>query len=100
MIRIIDSIARDRMIDKSVLVRDVEQAFAPAACKFFNTLDVEEFTCKLDPLSGELKLFRHGEPLELIPQDFGPIAAQTFKQVMIQRFRDDERKRFFNEFSN
>jgi len=99
MMRIIDSIARDRKIDRSMLVRDLEQAMVSAARKFFNTLDTEEFACKLDPLTGELKLFRHGEPLEMAPQDFGRIAAQTFKQVMIQRFRDDERQSVFEEFS-
>jgi N utilization substance protein A len=50
-------------------------------------------------MSGELKLLRHGEPLQMSPQDFGRIAAQTFKQVMIQRFRDDERQSVFDEFS-
>jgi N utilization substance protein A len=99
MMRILDSIARDRKIDKAMLVRDLEQAMVSAARKFFNTLDTEEFTCKLDPLNGELKLFRHGEPLVMSPQDFGRIAAQTFKQVMIQRFRDDERQSVFEEFS-
>jgi N utilization substance protein A len=99
MLRILDSIARDRRIEKSVLVRDLEQAMVSAARKFFNTLDTEEFACTLDPLSGTLSLTRHGEPLEMNPQDFGRIAAQTFKQVMIQRFRDDERQSLFEEFS-
>src|SRR5262245_16862125 len=99
MMRILDAIARDRKIDKSTLVRDVEQAMVSAARKYFNTLDTEEFTCQMDPLSGELKLFRHGEALSMLPQDFGRIAAQTFKQVMIQRFRDDERQSVFEEFS-
>ncbi|MBX3357280.1 MAG: transcription termination/antitermination protein NusA [Phycisphaeraceae bacterium] len=99
MMRILDSIARDRKIEKSVLVRDLEQAMVSAARKYFNTLDTEEFACVLDPLSGQLRLTRHGEPLEMNPQDFGRIAAQTFKQVMIQRFRDDERQSVFDEFS-
>jgi N utilization substance protein A len=99
MMRILDSIARDRKIDRSVLVRDLEQAMVSAARKFFNTLDTEEFSCKLDPLTGVMQLYRHGEPLEMAPQDFGRIAAQTFKQVMIQRFRDDERQSVFDEFS-
>lgn len=99
MMRILDSIARDRKIDRSVLVRDLEQAMVSAARKFFNTLDTEEFSCKLDPLTGVMQLYRHGQPLEMAPGDFGRIAAQTFKQVMIQRFRDDERQSVFDEFS-
>lgn len=99
MMRILDSIARDRKIDKQMLVRDLEQAMVSAARKHFNTLDADEFSCTLDPVSGQLKLFRHGQPLEMSPQELGRIAAQTFKQVMIQRFRDDERQSVFEEFS-
>jgi len=99
MMRILDSIARDRKIDKQMLVRDLEQAMVSAARKHFNTLDADEFSCTLDPISGQLKLFRHGEAMEMSPQELGRIAAQTFKQVMIQRFRDDERQSVFEEFS-
>ncbi|MBX3403363.1 MAG: transcription termination/antitermination protein NusA [Phycisphaeraceae bacterium] len=99
MMRILDSIARDRKIDKTMLVRDLEQAMVSAARKHFNTLDADEFACTLDPMTGQLKLFRHGEPMEMSPQELGRIAAQTFKQVMIQRFRDDERQSVFEEFS-
>ncbi len=99
MMRIIDSIARDRKIDRQLLIEDLEQAMVSAARKFYNTLDTEEFTCTLDPISGELMLYRHGERMELAPGDFGRIAAQTFKQVMMQRFRDDERQSVYDEFS-
>ncbi|MFA6044531.1 MAG: transcription termination factor NusA, partial [Phycisphaerales bacterium] len=99
MLRILDSIARDRNIDRSILVRDLETAMVSAARKFFNTLDTEEFACKLDPLTGEFSLTRHGEPMEMPPAQFGRIAAQTFKQVMIQKFRDDERSSIFEDFS-
>jgi N utilization substance protein A len=99
MMRILDSIARDRKIDKAMLVRDLEQAMVSAARKHFNTLDADEFSCTLDPITGQLRLFRHGEPMDMSPQELGRIAAQTFKQVMIQRFRDDERQSVFEEFS-
>ncbi|MBX3408608.1 MAG: transcription termination factor NusA [Phycisphaeraceae bacterium] len=99
MMRILDSIARDRNIDRSVLVHDLEQAMISAARKYFNTLDTEEFACSLDQASGKFQMTRHGEPLEMPPEAFGRIAAQTFKQVMIQKFRDDERSSIFDEFS-
>jgi len=99
MLRILDSIARDRNIDRAVLIRDLELAMVSAAKKHFNTLDAEEFTCTLDPMTGNLTMTRHGEPLEMTPAAFGRIAAQTFKQVMIQKFRDDERTSIFEEFS-
>ena len=99
MMRILDSIARDRKIDKTMLVKDLERAMVSAARKFYNTLDTEEFACTLDPVTGQLTLLRHGEPLNLAPQELGRIAAQTFKQVMIQRFREDERNSLYEEFS-
>ena len=99
MMRILDSIARDRKIDKTLLIKDLEQAMVSAARKYYNTLDTEEFTCSLDLATGDLKLLRHGEPLEMKPEGLGRIAAQTFKQVMIQRFRDDERQSVLDEFA-
>ena len=100
MMRILDSIARDRNVDKSLLISDLETAMVSACRKFFGTLDAEEFQCTVDPLTGEIQLFRYDEPLEMNPADFGRIAAQTFKQVMIQRFRDDERQSLMEEYSS
>ncbi len=98
-IRILDSIARDRGVDRDLLIHDLEQAMVSAAKKHFNTLDAEEFTCTLDKITGELTLYRHGEPVSMSPEEFGRIAAQTFKQVMIQKFREDERNTIYEEFS-
>ncbi len=103
MLRILDSIARDRGVDKQVLAKDLELAMVSAARKYFNALDPEEFACTVDPLTGDMTLFRkideQMQPLQMPPEAFGRIAAQTFKQVMIQKFRDDERKSTFDEFS-
>ncbi len=99
MMRILDSIARDRNIDRALLIRDLELAMVSAARKHFNTLDPEEFTCVVDQINGKIDIRRHGEPLEMSPEAFGRIAAQTFKQVMIQKFRDDERTSILDEFT-
>jgi N utilization substance protein A len=99
MMRILDSIARDRNIDRSLLIRDLELAMVSAARKHFSTLDPEEFTCTVDAINGKIDIRRHGEPLEMSPEAFGRIAAQTFKQVMIQKFRDDERTSILDEFT-
>lgn len=99
MMRILDSIARDRNVDKSLLISDLETAMVSACRKFFGTLDADEFQCTVDPITGEIQLFRYNEPMDMDPGDFGRIAAQTFKQVMIQRFRDDERQSLMEEYS-
>ncbi len=98
MLRIIDSIARDRNVDKESLFVDIEQAMISAARKHFNALDTEEFTCEVDRLNGAITLFRSGEEIPL--STLGRIPAQTAKQVMIQKFREDERASIFDEFND
>ncbi len=99
MLRILDSIARDRNIERETLIGDLEQAMVSAARKHYNALDPEEFTCRIDRISGAMSLLRHGAAVDIPPEAFGRIAAQTFKQVMIQRFRDDERQSILDEFT-
>jgi N utilization substance protein A len=107
-LRILDSIARDRNIERELLIHDLEQAMISAAKKHFNSLDAEEFGCRMDPVSGEITIWRNVEPeefgaepvREVIPlETLGRIPAQTAKQVMIQRFREDERSSLLEEFS-
>ncbi len=99
MLRIVDSIARDRNVDRETLLTDLEQAMVSAARRHYGTLDLEEFACNIDRMTGVMTLFRHGDVLELSPETLGRIAAQTFKQVMIQRFREDERASIYDDFS-
>lgn len=96
MLRLIDSISRDRNVDKEMLFRDIEQAMVSAARKHFNVLDTEEFTCELDRMNGKIRLFREQDEIDIAT--LGRIPAQTAKQVMIQRFREDERQSIYNEF--
>ncbi|MDG2200682.1 MAG: transcription termination factor NusA [Phycisphaerales bacterium] len=101
-IRIIDTISRERNIDRELLIGDLEQAMVSAARKHFNSLDTEEFGCEIEPISGALRLWRNNDDgtIEEIPiEELGRIPAQTAKQVMIQRFREDERASLFDEFS-
>ena len=101
-LRILDSIARDRNIDRELLIEDLEQAMVSAARKHFNSLDTEEFGCTMDRISGEIQIWRNSEEgeMEVIPlESMGRIPAQTAKQVMIQRFREDERNSLLDEFA-
>ncbi|MHC5001631.1 MAG: transcription termination factor NusA [Planctomycetota bacterium] len=106
-LRILDSIARDRNIDRDLLIQDLEQAMISAARKHFNSLDSEEFGCSIDRVSGELKLWRNSFSEDGLPvgrdmismESLGRIPAQTAKQVMIQKFREDERNSLLDEFS-
>jgi N utilization substance protein A len=106
-LRILDSIARDRNVDREHLIRDLEMAMISAARKHFDSLDTDEFGCEMDRLSGKISIWRNltddeGNPTgrEAIPiERLGRIPAQTAKQVMIQKFREDERNSLMEEFA-
>jgi N utilization substance protein A len=101
-LQILDSIARERNIDRELLIQDLEQAMVSAARKHFNSLDTEEFGCQIDRLSGAITLWREdedtGEKHAVDLKAMGRIPAQTAKQVMIQKFREDERNALLEEF--
>jgi N utilization substance protein A len=101
-LRILDSIARDRNIDRDVLINDLEQAMVSALRKHFNSLDTDEFGCEMDKLTGRMSMWRNlpdGARQEIPIETLGRIPAQTAKQVMIQKFREDERTSLLDEFS-
>ena len=98
MLRLIDAISRDRNVDKDALLTDIEQAMVSAARKHFNAEGTEEFRCEVDRLTGQIRLWFEEEELDIV--ELGRIPAQTAKQVMIQRFREDERSSIYNEFAD
>lgn len=96
LLRLVDAIARERNVEKESLLRDIEQAMISAARKHFNAVDTEQFRCQIDRTTGQIRLWRGNEEIPL--ERLGRIPAQTAKQVMIQRFREDERVSIYNEF--
>ncbi|MEM8782660.1 MAG: transcription termination factor NusA [Planctomycetota bacterium] len=96
LLRLIDAISRDRNVEKDLLFDDLEQALVSGARKHFQADEEEEFTCEIDRFTGAIQVWRQGEPIAL--EELGRIPAQTAKQVMIQRFREDERASIYNEF--
>jgi N utilization substance protein A len=97
MLRILDGIARERNLDKEVLFKDIEQAMVSAARKHFQAEDTDEFSSTVDRTTGAIAIFRGDKEIPLA--SLGRIPAQTAKQVMIQKFREDERTSLFSEFS-
>ncbi len=101
-LRILDAIARDRNIERDLLIQDLEQAMISAVRKHFNSLDTDEFGCEMDRITGAITIWRNlpDGQREVIPTaQLGRIPAQTAKQVMIQRFREDERNSLLDEYS-
>ena len=94
LVRIVDSIHRDKNIPKDVLFEGIESALATAAKKHYP--DADEIVVSIDQETGKISTLTDGTPV--VPPDFGRIAAQTAKQVIIQKIREAERDSFYDEF--
>jgi len=128
LVRIAEAVAREKDIDKQVVLRAMEEAIQRAArSRYGPELDIR---AHIDPKTGETTLWRvrtvvdevedeHkeisleearkikpdaeiGDELKdpLPPIEFGRIAAQSAKQVIVQRVREAERERQYNEYKD
>jgi N utilization substance protein A len=95
LIRLVDGLARDKNIDKDMVLGDLEAAMESAIHKKYGL--EEEVAVAIDRLSGDITATLNGAPITMA--ELGRIAAQTAKQVMIQRIREAERGSIFEEFS-
>ena len=94
LLRIVDSIARDKNIDKEVVFADLESAMLSAIRKAFGATESAEV--HIDRATGEITAQADGKQLTM--RQLSRIAAQTAKQVMIQKFREAERGSIFDEY--
>lgn len=92
--RLVDSISRERGLDKHQILDDIEQALVQAAHKRFDPEG--EFTLTIDRESGEIRAFEDDHPVEL--EHLGRIVANVAKQVIMQRLREGERDILYDEF--
>jgi N utilization substance protein A len=128
LLQIADAVAREKMIDPDLVLQAMEESYAKAAkSKYGSELDIR---AKIDRKSGELEMTRVREVVaevenhfiemtveeagahldnaevgdwvidELPPMDFGRIAAQSAKQVILQKVREAERERQYDEFKD
>jgi N utilization substance protein A len=128
LLQVADIVARDKGIDRDEVLQAMEQAIQKAGrSKYGQEYDIR---AEIDRKTGEIRLLRFREvadPVEneaaqiplkeaqrfnpdaeigdfitdpLPPIDFGRIAAQTAKQVIVQKVRDAERARQFKEFKD
>lgn len=95
LLRIVDSIARDKNIDKESIFVDLEEAMVSAIRKHFGDLQ-GEIVVHIDRTTGQVDAYKEGEPIDI--SQLGRIPAQTAKQVMIQKIRADERGSIYAEF--
>ncbi|MBX7166696.1 MAG: transcription termination factor NusA [Pirellulales bacterium] len=95
ILRLVDSIHRDKNIDKEIVFEGIEAALVSAAKKHYGEED--EIIVKIDRTDGSITSSRNGEALD--PEEtVGRIGAQTAKQVMIQKIREAERDALYDEY--
>ena len=96
VLRIVDSLHRDKNIDKEIVFRAIESALVSAARKHFGDEADVEFI--IDRESGQIA-GRNGQEELDHEEVIGRIGAQTAKQVIIQKVREAERDSQILEFN-
>ena len=94
LLRIVDAVCRDKNIDKETVFEDLEAAMRSAIRK--SNPDSEEVSVTVDRETGEFTAQIDGQSMSI--RDLGRIAAQTAKQVIIQRLREAERGSIYEEY--
>ena len=97
LLSVLDHLEREKGIKREILVQAVEAALVSAARKVVGRKE-DEITVKFNAQTGEFKVLSGKE--EVTSQEFGRIAAQTAKQVIIQKIREAERDVIYNDFQN
>jgi transcription termination/antitermination protein NusA len=128
LLQIADAVAREKAIDRKIVLAAMEDAIAKAARSRYGS--ETEVRAEIDAKSGELHLSRHMLVVETVdnpaiqisvedarrrhpaaqvgdtiadplpPLPFGRIAAQSAKQVIVQKVREAERDRQYEEFKD
>ena len=128
LLLVADAVAREKSIDREEVLEAMEQAIQKAGrAKYGHEKDIR---ATIDRKTGDVRLSRWTEVVEVMeneetqipvhiakrfrpdinlgefivdplpPIDFGRIAAQTAKQVIVQRVREYERKKQYDEFKD
>tara|TARA_Y100001970_G_scaffold294364_1_gene451595 strand:- start:14106 stop:15713 length:1608 start_codon:yes stop_codon:yes gene_type:complete len=128
MLQVADAVAREKAIEPELVLEAMEQAITHAAKRKYG--QEHDIRAEIDRKTGEIRVMRYlevADPIEndatqitiseakernpaaqagdyiadpLPPVDFGRIAAQTAKQVIVQKVREAERARQYEEYKD
>jgi N utilization substance protein A len=128
LLQIADAVAREKAIDRSIVIEAMEDAIQKAAKSRYGAEN--DIRCKIDVKTGEANLARVLSVVETVendsteitledaisrnpdakigdliaeplpPLDFGRVAAQNAKQVIVQKVREAERERHYSEYKD
>lgn len=90
----LEYIEKEKSIDKETLLEALRQALLSACRKTYAETDT--FEVQINPETADIHVLRNGK--EIQDAEFGRIAAQTAKQVIIQKIREAERKSIYDDF--
>lgn len=93
----LNQVATERGIDTQVVLESIKAAILAAYRKDYGSDDLENLEVKINPQTGEAKLCK--DKKDVTPPGFGRIAAQTAKQVILQRIREAEKKAIIADYS-
>ena len=98
VLRIVDAIHRDKGIETEIVFSGIEAAILSAARKHYG--EEREIVVEIDRTTGDVSATLDSVPLdsEELGDLLGRIAAQTAKQVMIQKIREAERDALYDEY--
>lgn len=96
LLRIVDTIHRDKNIDKEIVFEGIEASLVSAAKRHYG--EESDIIVHIDREDGSISGTLDGVPLD--PEEtVGRIGAQTAKQVMIQKIREAERDALYDEYT-
>ncbi len=94
----LNQVAAERGIDVSVILETVKNAILAAYRKDHPSEEVDEYEVALDAGTGEAKILDKGK--DITPPGFGRIAAQTAKQVILQKIREKEKEAIMSDYKH
>src|SRR3990167_5097084 len=92
----LNQVSNERGLDSEVVLEAVRNAILAAYRKDHPEAELEEFTAELDANTGEAKILHKDK--DVTPPGFGRIAAQTAKQVILQKIREKEKEAIMSDY--
>lgn len=92
----LNQVASERGVDVSVVLETVKAAILAAYRKDHPDAELEEYVAQLDPNTGEAKILFKDK--DVTPPGFGRIAAQTAKQIILQKIREKEKEAILSDY--
>lgn len=93
----LNQIATERGVDPTVVMDTIKGAILAAFRKDNPDIEIEEYVADLDEKTGETRILKNGK--DVTPPGFGRIAAQTAKQVLLQKIREREKDAVIEEYT-